>query len=66
MLIVNAVLEFPERTKILVKSLIPREQPKQNKKIAYPVLLSLFMRDNEVQHHSYPLAPAWAVLDSQY
>jgi hypothetical protein len=36
-------------------------------KIADLVLLSLYMRDNEkVQPPSHPLAPAWAVLNSQH
>jgi hypothetical protein len=36
-------------------------------KIAELVWLSLYMRDNEkVQHPSRPLAPAWAVLNSQH
>jgi hypothetical protein len=35
-------------------------------KIAESVWLSLYRRDNEkVQHPSRPLAPAWAVINSQ-
>ena len=45
----------------LEKKSIPKKQPNQNKeiKMADSILFSLFMTDNEMQHLSRPLAPAF-------